>query len=191
MRTNNQSGQISRILIILAVIVFVGIIVVFSVTKIIQTKRSAESSGIEEPPKPVYETTIGEVKFLFKSARNLGSVLMPKESYGKSLITTERFIEVTVGAQNKGKNNIDQYSWDLGNIIDSDGRNFLADNRVYEWLPQPDLCGALLKPEFEPTPCVKIYEVSKESKELKIEVKFGEDGALKKQTSILDLKLTR
>ena len=44
---------------------------------------------------------------------------------------------------------------------------------VSPWLPSPNLCGALLKPAFDPTPCTKIYEVSKASTGLKIRVETG------------------
>jgi len=113
-------------------------------------------------------------------------------SYPPDLVTTEKFIKVTIGAQNKGKSNVLQSSWDIGNIIDSDGRNFIPIiNQAYFWLPKIDLCGSILKPEFEPTPCVKIYEVSKASDSLKIEVNATLDlNSSKKQKSFVDLLVT-
>ena len=197
MKTNKSSGKISKILLILAVVLLVVIVVVYvivigAVKKKSQTSptNSSSTSSIPEkpePPKPVYEATIQDVKFLFISAKNLGSVLKARSQYEKDLNSTERFIKVTVGAQNKGKNNLPQYSWDIGNIVDSEGRNFIPDNRAYYFLPKPDLCGAILKPEFKYTPCVKIYEVSKQSKDLKIEVKTNN---AKQKPLFLDLKIT-
>lgn len=189
---NNQSGKISKVLLILAVAVLVIIVIIFLVTRIVANKKSQVSppngttapSTTQEPPKPVYEVQLGEVRFLLETSLNLGNVLKAKSTYQKDLTTTEKFIEVVIGAQNKGKNNIEAYSWEMGNIVDSDGRNFIPiTNQAYEWLPRPDLCGALLKPEFEPIPCVRIYEVSKESTKLKVEVKYKEV----KQSSLLDL----
>ena len=44
------------------------------------------------------------------------------------------------------------------------------------WLPNPNPCGERLQPAFDPTPCKKIYEVSKESTGLKVEVKTGKNN---------------
>jgi hypothetical protein len=44
------------------------------------------------------------------------------------------------------------------------------------WLPKPNLCGELLKPAFDPTPCTKIYEVSKESTGFKIRIEAGKNN---------------
>ena len=85
----------------------------------------------------------------------------------------------------------------MGNIVDSDGRNFTPlQYDADAWLPDPNLCGELLKPEFEPTPCVKIYEVSTVSKGLKIQVtslrKVGvEYPSDKKDTALIDLIVTQ
>ena len=193
----NQSGQISKVLIIVAAAVLVIIVVIFGITRIVSVRKnnnqeknnSPENTTEQEAPKPIYETQIGDLKFIFQSSADLGNFLPAKVSYEKDLTTTERFIKVTVAAQNKGKNNLAQNSWSLGNIIDQDGRNFTVYNQAYNWLPKPDLCGAVLKPEFEPIPCVRIYEVSKESTGLKIQVISSGQGVGKKQTALLDLDL--
>ena len=102
----------------------------------------------------------------------------------KDLITTERFIKVTIGAQNKGKENIKKNTWDIENIVDSEGRNYISlDYAANPWMSDPDLCGELLKPEFSPTPCSKIYEVSKISSGLKIRVV----DTKKKTEALIDL----
>ena len=74
-----------------------------------------------------------------------------------------------------GLANTEANSWTLENIVDSEGRNFvpLQGYNVAPWLPNPDTCGALLKPAFNPTPCTKIYEVSKGSTGLKIRIVTG------------------
>jgi len=191
---NGQSGKISKVLLILAVALLVVIVIVYIVIRMAVTKNSETSltnpsvTEKPEPPKPVYEATIGDVRFLFESARDMGNILKASSSYEQDLTTTEKFIKVVIGAQNKGKNNLPQYAWDIGNIVDSDGRNFVPDSRAYYFLPRPDMCGSILKPEFKPTPCMKIYEVSRLSTNLKIEVKVGDS---KKQTVFIDLKVTR
>ena len=200
MELNKSSGQISRTLIILAAVMLVVIVIAYFVIRITASRTPAnQETGTQaenEPPKPVYETIIGETRFLFESAVDLGSVLRSNTTFQQDLETTERFIRVVISAQNKGKNNIQQFSWDLGNIIDSEGRNFVPiTNEAYFFLPKPDLCGSILKPEFDPVPCTRIYEVSKASKDLKIEVSADVSasgsgvgpGAGSKQKALLDL----
>ena len=187
-------GQVSTTLIIIAVVLFVAIVVVylairFSSGNFFQPKQETTSEG--QPSEPIYEVIIGDTRFLFESAEDLGSVLSSESltsTYKSEEVTTEKFIRVIVRAQNKGKNDLKKFSWDIENIVDSVGRNFPPSSRAYNFLPKPNLCGAILKPEFEPTPCVKIYEVSKVSTNLKLEVKaLGQNG--KKQMAYIDLKL--
>jgi len=187
---STESGQVSNMILILAVALIIVIVIIFVVIRINATKNAndAKSANPSETPKPVYETTIGEVRFVFKSAVDLGNILKSKNNiYQQDLTTTEKFIQVTIGAQNKGKTDLQQQSWDVGNIIDSDGRNFVSiNNQAYYFLPSPNLCGVVLKPEFDPVPCVKLYEVSKASKGLKIEVN-AIGSSSKRQESFMDL----
>ncbi|MGD0577202.1 MAG: hypothetical protein ABSA74_03955, partial [Candidatus Staskawiczbacteria bacterium] len=106
-----------------------------------------------------------------------------------------KFIEVTVGAQNKGTDKTGQSAWDLENIVDSQGRNFapMPKYTVGPWTPAINLCGEILQPEFDPSPCTKIYEVSNESTGFKIRVETGKNNgtissnAANNQTFLLDL----
>lgn len=190
-----EAGQVSRLLLVLAIVVLVAVAIVYLVIKAAE-RPLIPSAGepINTIPQPVYETNLGNIKFVFIDSRDLGSVLTPamakKQTYGttNSLKTTERFIIVTVGAQNKGKENIEAKSWDIGDIVDSEGRRFVAlkDYTINNWIPDESSCGALLKPEFDPTPCIKIYEVSKISSGLKIVVTAGKDKN-NLQESLLDL----
>lgn len=180
MKTNKSYGGAAlRTLTVLAIVFLVAIIILFAVTKAVGTRKAkTKTTAGQESAAPVfvYDKTLGDIRFVFGSAINLGSVLKKPATaspYDKDTITTERFIMITVKAQNKGKVNMNQNSWDLGNIIDEESRNFVAiDGR--QWLPEQNFCGAALKPEFEPTPCYRIYEVSKASKKLKIEVIAGD-----------------
>jgi len=185
LKFNKEAGQVSRLLLVLAVIVFVAIIIVFLVMRMAQKPSAPAEVVIETVPLPVYEKQLGAIRFVFESALNKGKVLKASEvvnnlysSSQKDLTTGEKFIKVTIGAQNKGTENTLQNAWDMGDIIDSEGRRFVAveDYNINPWLPNPDLCGVLLKPAFDPTPCTKIYEVSKSSTGLKIEVKTGIDN---------------
>lgn len=200
---NKSSGQVSKILLVLAVVVLVATIITYLVIRMAEKPQKPVSTE-PEAPQPVYEQTLGNIKFTFQNAVDSGSVLRASEalnssSWQKDFLTTERFITVTIGAQNKGKTNIQERSWDIENIIDSDGREFVASDSytVNPWLPNPNLCGALLKPEFDPTPCAKIYEVSKKSKGLKIRVLTGKDndpsnfGSNKFDQALIDLIVTQ
>lgn len=187
----SQCGQVSRAILVIAGAILLIIIIAFLAIKIASSKKAqtAPASVQEiEPPKPVYETTIGDIKFILQSSMDLGNVLKPEKHqvYQKDLTTTERFIKVVIGAQNKGKIQTDQYVWEIGNIIDSEGRNFIPiTNKAYYFLPQPSLCGAILKPEFAPISCTMMYEVSKQSTGLKIEVQAKSPKVAK---ALLDLK---
>lgn len=187
-----QKGQISRILIILAGAILFITVIVFLAIQIASSRKLKEESQNNispeenDPPRPVYETTIGDIKFIMKSSVNLGSFVKSNISYQPDLTTTERFIKITIGAQNKGKNQTAQFSWDIGNMVDSGGRNFTEYQKAYYFLPKDNLCGAALKPEFEPVQCVKIFEVSKKSTGLKVEVI---NKSSKQGSQLLDLDL--
>ena len=189
-KLNNQAGYISRTLIILAVVVLLAIVFVYGVLKfggIKKAQKAEAEKAAQEPPKPIYETTIGDVRFLSESAVDLGPIIKAEKSYQEDLITTEKFVKVTVRAQNKAKVDTMPYTWDIANIVDADGRNFVEDPNAFYFLPKPNLCGAVLKPEFEPTPCVKIYQVSKVSTHLKVVVWTTPANSSKKQESVIDL----
>ena len=200
---NKELGQVSRLLLVLAIIVFVAVIIVFVVLK---ATTAPPKPIIEQPtgPKVVYETTLGDIKFTFQEARDSGKILFGSKSrfpdWQKNLITTEKFIIITIGAQNKGKENIPEGVWDIGNIVDSEGRNYLQlDNVADAWQLDPNLCSALLKPEFAATPCVKIYEVSRISTGLKVNVSVFKKESItgysndekNKETVLMDLIVTQ
>ena len=184
---NKDSGQAAKLLLVLAVVILVAIVITFLVIKM--AEKPAEPVVTEEPavPLPVYEQDLGNIKFIFISARDLGKTLKSTDAVNdvyssqKDVTTKEKFIEVNIGAKNMGKENIENAAWSIGNIIDSEGRNFeaLDDYKVNAWLPTINLCGSLLKPAFNPTSCIKMYEVAEKSNlaELKIEVKTGKDNA--------------
>ncbi len=190
-----ESGQISRTLIILAIVVLVAIVIVYGVLKIAASRKAqtaktdAQLAQENEPPKPVHEVTVGQTRFLFDSAIDLGPVIKAQNQYQQDITTTEKFIYLTIRAQNKGKADTAMQAWDIGPILDAEGRNFIEDQRAYYFLPKPNLCGAILKPEFEPTPCVKIYQVSKASDHLKVQVIASDPSSGKRQEGFLDLEV--
>jgi len=179
----NERGQVSRLLLVLAIVVLVAAVIVFLVIRMAERPPAPVPDQEPAVPQPVYSQTLGNVKFVFIDSRDLGNILTPamaeKTTYSKEpLRTTERFIIVTIGAQNKGKQNIEDRSWDIGDIVDSEGRRFVPvkSYNVNTWIPEDSSCGVLLKPEFEPIPCTKIYEVSKISTGLKIIVITGKNN---------------
>jgi len=185
-----QKGEIPRILLIgggifLVVIVIIIILVAVNGGSNANKKQNATEDVTRELHEPVYEKQLGDIYFTLNSSTDLGNVLKAQNSYQQDITTTERFIQVVVGAQNKGKVATGQYNWDLGNIIDSDGRVFTnINNEVSFYLPNPNPCGLSLKPGFYPVSCTKIYEVAKISKGLKIEVTVRDQS-----TALLDLNL--
>lgn len=194
---NKSSGQIAKALLALAIIILIALVIVYIVVK--RAEKPPEPPPVDgDEPKPVYEATLGDIRFLFLEATDKGNVLYGKDSnqpqWQKDLETTERFIEVVIATQNVGKENTPDKMWDIGNIIDKDGRKFLPSGQeVSNWLPQYDqnLCGSVLKPSFEPSPCKKIYEVAKISTGLKVEIFIYEKGYSNKRAAeaILDIKL--
>jgi hypothetical protein len=184
-----QRGQASRTLLILAIIILVAVVVSYLIIKVAETPPKNQKPT-PQVVQPVYEQTLNDVRFIFQEARDYGNVLYGSQSknpqWQEDLKTTERFIRVVVAAQNKGKENIKNGSWDIENIVDSEGRNYVPLNNVSQWLPEEILCGELLKPEFAPTPCTKIYEVSKVSTGLKIRVK----NTTKSSEALIDLIVT-
>ena len=185
-----SSGAVSTTLLILGGVLIVFIVVIFFVIKMTgsqnanKTPADAKDQG---PPPPVYETSIGDITFTALGAENMGTALGSSTGYTQQNLTTkEKFIKVTIGVQNQGKLDLPQGSWGLGNIIDSDGRNFTPITyQAYYFLPQPNLCGTALKPAFASTPCVGLYEVAKVSTGLKLYVSAG--AGSKRQSAFLDL----
>ncbi len=184
MENNFSKGAISRILLILAALVLVVIVIVYfslnyikgqksANTAITPTQNSQTAATVQSkvPAVPVYETQVGDIKFFLEYSADLGTILPATSKNQQPLTTGGRFIKVIISAQNKGKIDTTNNAWTIRNLIDSDGRIFTPDgNQVNPFLPQQNQCGAVLKPEFDPIPCAKIYEVSKESAGLKVEV---------------------
>ncbi|MFA6190050.1 MAG: hypothetical protein WC711_00855 [Candidatus Staskawiczbacteria bacterium] len=201
---NKEHGQASKLLLVLAVVILVAVIITFLILKMTEKPPAPPVTPEVEVPLPVYEKTLGNIRFVFLTAIDKGNVLKGSEavnaqfSNAKDLVIGNpgaKFITVTMGAQNVGTINTDKNAWKIENIIDSRGRNFvpLDGYVVSAWIPNPNLCGNLLKPAFDPTPCTKIYEVSKESTGLKVRVMTGKNNSTannnidKNDTFLIDL----
>jgi hypothetical protein len=178
-----QSGEVAKLLLVLAAIVLVALAVTFFVVRGLQKPSAPAAPTKTTVPQPVYEQQLGNIKFVFEAARNAGGTLLAANAVNaqytqKDLNSPDgsSFIFVTVGAENEGTVNTQQGSWTLGNIIDSQGRNFIPlDGYIGQaWIPANSQCGALLAPAFDPIPCTQIYEVSNKSTGLKIQVLTGQ-----------------
>ncbi len=204
MRFNKEQGQASRLLLVLAVVVLVAVIITFLILKWAEKPPAPPISDQPTITLPVYEVALGNINFSYITAIDRGGVLKASDSNKKQTISQKDyvisnpgavFIQVTVGAENIGTVNTDRNAWKLGNIVDSLGRNFVPvqSYAVNAWLPEKDLCGEVLKPAFDPTPCSKIYEVSKESTGLKVRVETGKNNSTvsstpdKNETALIDL----
>ena len=193
---NKSTGQVSKLLLVLAVIVFVAVIITFLIMKMAEKPPAPVQPVTPTIPLPVYEQTLGNIRFVFESAIDKGEDLKVSDIVQNQYISTSqkdlpidnpgaKYIQVTIGAQNTGMVNTESNSWDVENIVDSQGRNFvpLQGYTITPWLPTPDLCGSLLQPSFDPSPCTKIYEVSKQSTGLKIRVETGINNTTQNFTS--------
>lgn len=196
MKISKQSGQVSKLLLVLAVIVFVAVIITFLIIKMAEKPPAPVKPVTPTIPLPVYEQTLGNIRFVFESAIDKGEDLKVSDILNNQYISASqkdlpidnpgaKYIQVTIGAQNTGTVNTEANSWDIENIVDSQGRNFVPVQgyTVNPWLPVPNLCGSLLQPSFDPSPCTKIYEVSMQSTGLKIRVETGINNTTQNFTS--------
>lgn len=197
----DESGQVAKLMLALIIVCAVAVVIAYIVVRSASkpVKPPIVDPNVVKVPEAVYEATSNDIKITFQEAINFGSVLIGTESNNpksqKDLTTTEKFIKVTIGGQNKGKIDTTNNVWNLGNIIDSEGRNFIPNNySANPWISKENGCGDILKPEFTPTSCARIYEVSKASTGLKVEVliskkneKDGKYDSNDKDTIILDL----
>ena len=191
-------GALSTIILVLIIIVVIALIIAFFVAR--RNQKPAVTKPVStEPPPPVYNVKINNINFTLLEDTNLGNILYGKESskpkYQKDLETTERFIQVTIGAQNSGTVNTKKTIWGVGNIIDDHGRNYIpkAFDKVENWLPAGNThnCSSILEPIFTPTSCIRIYDVANGAENLKIQVYVLKGVDTKERTTeLLDLKPT-
>lgn len=220
MNINKESGQASRLLLILAIVVLIAGIIVYLVVKmatpVAKTPVVSLPAPISNTPSLVFQKQINDIQFIFQTATNKGNVLTTSEIINSAPVVQieenqngpiqninatsgGKFIQVTVGAQNEGLANIDAGSWDIGNVVDSQGRNFVPLDPSVDapWISASNSCGALLLPAFDPVPCTKIYEISNKSTGLKITIenleKSTKNAAQIKtkvaSTSLIDIKV--
>jgi len=179
---SNSSGKGALFLIIGIVAVVVIALVV--ATTVLRSPEAPEDEIIEvvkgEMPEPVYELVVGDIKFSFIEAKEMGNILRCQERSvvprtcrpQYDLSTTDKFIKVKITAQNVGRDNIARGSWGIEELIDSEERIFYPPHRdgARHWVPEESECGALLRPGFTPTSCIQIYEVADRSIGLRVGV---------------------
>lgn len=200
---NKQEGQASKLLLILGVVILIAGVMVYLVMKMATpTAKPTVTPVVKSTPTPTpgltFQKQLNDINFVFESVVNRGSALTASQitntdQFGLSQSVTAdpggSFLQVIIGAQNEGQTNTAQGEWDIGNIVDSKGRNFIPmDNSIVgPWLSSQNACSALLRPAFEPVLCTKIYQVSDISTGLKINVLNKQKGK-KAMSFLLDLK---
>ena len=133
-RSSAEAGQASRLLLILAIVILVAAIITYLVIRMAEKPPAPNPGPINEIPQPVYEQTLGNIRFIFESALDKGGVLRVSQIINPRYDRKEdffisnsgaKFIKVTVSAQNMGTENTVKGAWDIENIVDSKGREFI------------------------------------------------------------------
>ncbi len=168
-------------LMVLGVMIVVAI--VFIAVLAITLMKPSPPPEPPEPPGPVYEVTVGDFEFKLEEARDRGNILEVSElerkiSHPSAATTTEKYIEVTIGARNIGTETIRSGKWDVEEIVDSTGRKFDYSKELRPWISMSNACGDELKPGFSPTLCTRIYEVAKVATGLQVKVESGDGNEL-------------
>ena len=188
---NKSSGQVSRLFLVLGIVILVAVIIVYLVMKMVTPapKPVVSLPTATGTPSLVFQKQVGDIQFVFQNGVDKGTVITTAQIVNTQIVpqfesnqnapvsnlvasSGGKYIQVTVGAQNEGLGNIDQGSWDIGNVVDSQGRNFIPLDATIDapWISANNGCGALLLPALDPVPCTKIYEISNKSTGLKITV---------------------
>jgi len=170
---NKTTGRIPNFVLF----IIIGIVIIILIVMIISFVKKSPAPTSEEGPKseePTDEAVIGDVKFKLKEASDLGNILRVSESKNnqvqKDIVSTERFVKVTITAENVGKESVYLGTWDLKDLFDKEERRFIFSQQTSPWIPEDSRCGDTLKPGFTPTSCTKIYEVANISSGLKVKV---------------------
>lgn len=178
----DELKKISKERLILGGAIIVVIVIITVIVSTMMKPSPPPKETEEEEQELVYEVEVDDIKFKLKEVKDRGDVLKASESkypgsIREDLTTTERFVEVTISAQNIGKDNIRSGNWEIKELIDSEGRKFYSSRQLDNWTPEENICGDILKPGFSPTFCVRIYEVAKISTGLKVEVSAKKGGS--------------
>jgi len=175
-----ESGQLSmKQMVILGAIGAVGAIIIILSSDVLKSTKTPIPT-VNKEQEPVYEVILGKaVRFKLQEVKDRGDTLLLEEStmpqfVKKNVTTTERFIEVSVLVDNISQDNINIGRWDIKEIYDSEGSKFYSEPVFNYWASRESQCGDILKPKFTPTLCSKIYNVSKISTGLKLELYFKE-----------------
>lgn len=181
-----SSGMIAQIILALAIIVLIALGIAFFAMRNAKKTPVKTSADMNVPPPPVYDLTVNDIRFLSVGAVEEGNTLLGSQSKNPrrqgDLTTTERYIKVTIGAQNVGKTDTRKGDWDLGSVVDSEGRIYDSVD-ASNWITEQNSCGFILKPSFQPIFCIRYYEVARVARGLKLQVISG------KGKSLVDLRL--
>jgi hypothetical protein len=193
MNNKKLSGQIPPIILILIGGVIVTIIIIIAIFIITQKPKPAPVPEELEKKGPVLEMNLGDIKIKLVRVEDVGNILLSSAgrnpSSARDATTAEKFIKVTVSAENIGKSETNSGEWDIGEVIDGEGRKFPYYEKFNNWLPSQNGCRSSLKPGFTPVLCTKIYEVAKISKDLRIKLISGKNSLPGIKDAFIDLGL--
>ena len=77
-----EAGQASKLLLVLAVVVLVAVLITFLVMKTATKPPAPPPTPVVTVPVPVYEKTLDNIRFVFISALDKGTILKLNERCG-------------------------------------------------------------------------------------------------------------
>lgn len=126
---------------------------------------------------------VGDVRWRVLSAENLGSTLTSATPLINDITTPGKFIRVRLEVENLSSGLL---SYGGVNLIDSQGRSFIASSRVYLFVPDNEECVIIvnLNPNV-PRICTEIFEVAANSTGL--HAKVGDLEIIDDEEALIDL----
>ena len=183
MKNKKSSGEISPQILLLMGGIIASVVVAVIIFLVVFKKEAPPLIEEIKPKGPVTEFKSKNIKVFLAEAEDIGNILLGQDGRNpgtKDVTTTERFIKVKVFAENIGQEETTSGVWDIGEIVDNEGRKFPYSRGLESWFPADSQCGKNLKPGFTPVFCTRIYEVSKISEGMKIKImirgKTSEEG---------------
>jgi hypothetical protein len=130
------------------------------------TNTAVSAAPVDTPVPPTAEPVftigtdvmVGDVRWKFLSAENLGNVLTSGNQFIEDKTTAGKFIKVRFEMENRSN---DMLTYTGINLVDSQGRSFTDYSEQYMYLPDNETCTFIenLNPNV-PRACTVIFEVA-------------------------------
>ncbi|MEW5987495.1 MAG: hypothetical protein AB1791_12750 [Chloroflexota bacterium] len=150
-----------------------------------------ETTHTEEPePSPTalpglgIDVILAEVRWRILEAEDLGQTLASDNQFIDSLTTPGKFIKVRFEVENLGADLASSVGFDL---VDDQGRTFIASTDVFYWIPEQENCFLVNLNPNVPKICTAIYEVAANAAGLK--AKVGDLKVFGAEERLIDLEL--